>query len=132
MYKHVLIATDGSELAGRAVATGLALAKALKAEVTGVTVTEPWAAVVAEGFPYREYQKPAAEQAGRILAAVTDAAKGSGLECATVHVPDRYPAEGIVNCANEKVMRPDRYGLARTPRPVQAAPWQRNDTRAHS
>jgi nucleotide-binding universal stress UspA family protein len=62
MYKHVLIATDGSELAGRAVATGLALAKALKAEVTGVTVTEPWAAVVAEGFPNREYQKGAAEQ----------------------------------------------------------------------
>jgi nucleotide-binding universal stress UspA family protein len=102
MYKHVLIATDGSELAGRAVATGLALAKALKAEVTAVTVTEPWAAVVAEGFPYQEYQKAGAEQAARILAAVSDAAKGSGLECATVHVPDRYPAEGIVDCASEK------------------------------
>ena len=27
MYKHILIATDGSELAGRALAHGLALAK---------------------------------------------------------------------------------------------------------
>ena len=34
MYKHILIATDGSELAGKAVAAGLALAKELKAKVT--------------------------------------------------------------------------------------------------
>ena len=106
MYKHILIATDGSELAGKAVATGLALAKELKAEITAITVTEPWAAIVAGemalGFPYQEYQKGAAEHAARILAAVSDAAKGSSLECATVHVPDRYPAEEIVDCANEK------------------------------
>jgi hypothetical protein len=54
-------------------------------------VTEPWAAVVADGFPYQEYQEAAAEQAARILAAISGAAKGSGLDCATVHVPDRIP-----------------------------------------
>ena len=106
MYKHILIATDGPELAGKAVTTGLALANKLKAEITAVTVTEPWEAIVAGdmalGFPYREYQKGAAEHAARILAAVSDAAKGSDLDCATVHVPERYPAEGIVDCANEK------------------------------
>ena len=42
MYKHILIATDGSELAAKAVAQGLDLAKALGAKVTAVTVTEPW------------------------------------------------------------------------------------------
>jgi hypothetical protein len=31
MYQHILIATDGSRLAGKAVATGLALAAVLKA-----------------------------------------------------------------------------------------------------
>lgn len=106
MFKHILIATDGSELAGKAVATGLALANELNAEITAIMVTEPWAAIVAGemalGFPYQEYQKAATEQAARILAAVSDAAKSSGLDCATVHVPDRYPAEGIVDCANEK------------------------------
>lgn len=106
MYKHILIATDGSELAGKAVATGLALAKELKAKVTTVTVSEPWTALVtgemALGFPYQEYEKGATENAARILAAVSDAAKGSGLDCATVHVMDRYPAEGIVDCAKEK------------------------------
>jgi len=44
MYKHILIATDGSELAGRALAHGLALAKELKASVTVVTVTPLWSA----------------------------------------------------------------------------------------
>ena len=45
MYKHILIATDGSELAGKAVAAGFALARELKASVTAVTVTEPWTAL---------------------------------------------------------------------------------------
>ena len=39
MYKHILIATDGSELASQAVAHGIALAKEHKAPVTVVTVT---------------------------------------------------------------------------------------------
>ena len=34
MYKHILIATDGSDLATKAVATGLALAKQLGAKAT--------------------------------------------------------------------------------------------------
>jgi nucleotide-binding universal stress UspA family protein len=39
MYKKILIATDGSELASRAVAHGLKLAKELKVPVVVVTVT---------------------------------------------------------------------------------------------
>jgi len=38
MYRHVLIPTDGSELAGRAVRHGLALAKLVGAKVTALTV----------------------------------------------------------------------------------------------
>lgn len=45
MYKHILIATDGSELATKAVEHGLVLAKALGAKATAVTVTESWVAV---------------------------------------------------------------------------------------
>ena len=44
MYRHILIATDGSELAHRALVHGLALAKSVGARVTALTVTEPWAA----------------------------------------------------------------------------------------
>ena len=38
MYRHILIPTDGSELAQKAVTQGLALAKVLSAKVTALTV----------------------------------------------------------------------------------------------
>ena len=44
MYKHILIATDGSELATKALEHGLALAKRDGARVSVVTVTELWSA----------------------------------------------------------------------------------------
>ncbi|MFZ1103358.1 MAG: universal stress protein [Hyphomicrobiaceae bacterium] len=105
MCKHILVATDGSELAGRAVTTGLALAKALKARVTALTVTEPWSAMVtgepALVFPIEEYEKAAAEKAARILSGVSTAAKNAGVECETVHVDD-FPAEGIIETAKTR------------------------------
>ena len=44
MYKQILIATDGSELAAKAVSHGIALAKEHKASVSVVTVTDIWSA----------------------------------------------------------------------------------------
>jgi hypothetical protein len=41
-----LIATDGSELAAKAVAAGLELARVLGAKATAVTATEPWTTMV--------------------------------------------------------------------------------------
>src|SRR5215831_2564796 len=41
MYQHILIPTDGSELAERAVTRGLSLAKFLGAAVTVIIVEEP-------------------------------------------------------------------------------------------
>jgi nucleotide-binding universal stress UspA family protein len=105
MYKHILIATDGSELAGRAVAAGLALAKALEARVTALTASEPWTAMVigepALMFPMEEYEKAAAENASRILSAVSSSAEEAGVECETVHVTD-FPAEAIIAAAKTK------------------------------
>ena len=45
MYKKILIATDGSELAIRALVHGLKLAKELKVPVAVVTVTPMWSAL---------------------------------------------------------------------------------------
>ena len=42
MYQHILIATDGSELATHAVTNGLSLAKSLGAKVTAIVVEEPF------------------------------------------------------------------------------------------
>ena len=41
MYANILLSTDGSDVAGTGVNHGIALAKALNAKVTVITVTEP-------------------------------------------------------------------------------------------
>src|SRR5689334_3327723 len=105
MFKHVLIATDGSELAQKALAHGLALAKALDAKVTAVTVTGiyptgPYAPIPMPSM-IEHYDAAAALSAANILASVNDAATKLGVACVTVHVKDQAPAEGILAAANE-------------------------------
>ena len=106
MYKHMLIATDGSELAGKAVATGLQLAKALGAKVTAVTVTE---AVGGHGARrggvrvsdrgVREERPPRTPPASWPTS--PPRRKKQGVACETVHVTE-FPAEGIIETAKDK------------------------------
>lgn len=109
MYKHILIATDGSELAGRGVDTGLKLAQALHATATLVTVSEPWQDVVA-GDPsamalsieLRDGQRKArAAAAEQVLAAAQASAAAAGVVLATVYIPERQPADAILETAQE-------------------------------
>ncbi len=106
MYKHILISTDGSEVAQKGVDHGLTLAKSLGAEVLVITVTEPypmftgaaahWAPGPVEMGDYIEAQKEGAE---KLLASVKEAAGKLGVEARTVHVADAWPAEAIVEAA---------------------------------
>lgn len=79
MFKHILIATDGSDLAQVAVQTGLELAKALGAKVTAVTVTQPWAELMpgeaAITPPVEEYVGALQAEADTILSSVAEQAK---------------------------------------------------------
>jgi nucleotide-binding universal stress UspA family protein len=106
MYKHILIATDGSELAGKAIAAGFALARQLDAQVVVVTVTEPWSALVtgdaALGFPKDEYDKSANEHASHILSGASKLAREADIRCETVHAKNQYPADGILDTAHKK------------------------------
>ncbi len=106
MFKHILIATNGSELADKAVVEGLALARALKAKATAVTVTEPWDALsmaaIAEAQmrnPIADYEERMTAAANRILWSVGEKAKKLDVPCATVYVKDRHPAEGTIETA---------------------------------
>jgi nucleotide-binding universal stress UspA family protein len=68
--------------------------------------TEPWPVAVADGVmvanPIPEYEQSVAQDASRILAAVAETAGRLGMACATVHVADRYPAEGIIELARAR------------------------------
>ncbi|MGD9804324.1 MAG: universal stress protein [Hyphomicrobiaceae bacterium] len=106
MYNHILIAVDGSDLAGKALSQGLSLAKALASQVTVVTVTEPWATQVsgeaAIAFPFEDYEKAMAASAAEILSKANATAAKAGVACSTVHVQERHPAEGILETAKAK------------------------------
>jgi nucleotide-binding universal stress UspA family protein len=105
MFKHVLIATDGSELAQKAVAHGFALAKALEARVTVVTVTDIYPTGPYSPIPLpsmiEHYEAAAALSAANILSSVSDVATKRGVSCATMHVKDQTPAQGILDAARQ-------------------------------
>lgn len=81
MYKHILIATDGSESSAQALTAGLDLARQLNCKATVVTVTEPWTAGGYEVIPtpslIEAYDRTTAKDAKAILADATKAAEGS-------------------------------------------------------
>lgn len=105
MFKHLLIATDGSDLSDKAMQQGLALAQTLGAKVTVTTTTEPWESVivgeVAVVLPVEKYEETADANAGSILTKAKDIAAKTGVEIQTHHVKDRHPAEGILDAAKE-------------------------------
>lgn len=105
MFKHILIATDGSGLAQKAVDQGLDLAKALGAKVTAVTVT-PSLASVAPGraavvVPIEDYIRAVKENTTAIFSSVSASAKRVGVECTLRHEAEQLPAEGILAAAKE-------------------------------
>ena len=108
MYERILIATDGSELAGKGLRHGLALAAALHVPVVVVTVTEPWMpafddalALSADPVLQQEYREGCASSAQRILEDAVAQASAAGVACETVHVPDGFPSDAIVQAVAE-------------------------------
>ena len=106
MFAHLLIATDGSELAAKAGTTGLCLAKRMAARVSVVTATEPWSATTigdlsAFDFPTDEFEAAAARRAGEIPARVSEAAAQFQVHCETAHAMD-YPAKAIIATARAR------------------------------
>ncbi|SSC72156.1 unnamed protein product [Ciceribacter sp. T2.26MG-112.2] len=107
MYKHILIATDGSELAQKGVDHGLSLAKNLDAKVVVVTVTEPFPIYAGEGWAlgpgdFERYDADQIKFAQELLAPLKASADRFGVTCETRHVPNRRPAEAILDTAAEE------------------------------
>lgn len=100
MYKHILMSTDGSELALKGIQHGLALAKQCGSKVTVLTVTQPYplqSAATTDSWAHA--QKTHADEA---LVAVWDAAKAADVEVAARQITDNSPAEAIVEAAKSQ------------------------------
>jgi len=111
MYDHILISTDGSEVAQKGIDHGLSLAKSLGARVTVVMVTEGFPIYAQTGMTgawipgpteMAQYEAGQKEMVQEVLAAVAAAAKQLGVSADTVHVPEGYPAEAIVDTAKAR------------------------------
>ena len=99
MYSHILITTDGSELAQRGVDHGLTLAKNLGSKVTVLTVTEPYPFhSPATVETWTNAQKKHADAA---LATADATASKMGLNAELVQTSNSSPAEAIVETAKE-------------------------------
>ncbi|MGT2465331.1 universal stress protein [Mesorhizobium atlanticum] len=107
MYKRILIATDGSELAQKGAAHGLELAKGLGATVTFVTVSEPfpalaWGGAMAGYVAADElvnYEESARKYASELLGKCKAEADAKGVGSKAVHIENRTPAEAILEVA---------------------------------
>lgn len=103
MYRHILIPTDGSNLAQRGVAHGLALAKSLGAKVSVIFVVEPFSEMTGRFQEavarYAELRK---EQAASTLDGAAKLAREAGVACETIQVENGQPHQAIIAAAEDK------------------------------
>jgi nucleotide-binding universal stress UspA family protein len=106
MYANILIPTDGSELAAKAVQHGIALARRLGAKVTVLTVLAPFHTFTTnsqmiEDTP-AQYKARMQERAEEILGTIARAAQVAGVACDSVQVEDEHPYRAIIDTAASK------------------------------
>jgi nucleotide-binding universal stress UspA family protein len=107
MYKHILIPTDGSATAEKAVKAGLKFAKWAKAKVTVFTAMPefrtPTAGEVASrsAISIAEHERRSMAQANKLLDKVARRAKAAGVKLQTAAVLSDQPAEAIVAAADK-------------------------------
>ncbi|HZS65988.1 MAG TPA: universal stress protein [Burkholderiales bacterium] len=110
MFKHILLPTDGSALAAKGVKTGVRLAKALGARVTGVYVIEPYlppimpetAVMAGAALDPGDYDKATKGHAAKTLARLESDARGAQVRCATQSVSAAQPWQGILKVARAR------------------------------
>ena len=109
MYRHILIPTDGSELAQRAVSHGLSLAKAVGAKVTALIVEHsfdvfhvPESKMYSMPKEFAAYNAHIKEHATKVLDGVAQAAKAAGVACETIQEVHDHPYQSIIMTATEK------------------------------
>jgi nucleotide-binding universal stress UspA family protein len=106
MYTNILIPTDGSELAGKAVQHGIALAKRIGAKVTVLTVLPPFHVFTTDAQMIEDtpalYKARMQEHAEEILGTVARAAQAASVACEMVHVEHEHPYQAIIDTAESK------------------------------
>ena len=107
MYKHILIPTDGSDVAAKAINAGVALAKEMGAKVTGFYAEEPRPMHLhSDGYRIEkdllaEFDRRSREYADRSVAKIAEAAKAAGVEFEACVEKSVKPYQAIIDAATE-------------------------------
>ncbi len=106
MYKHILIPTDGSDTARKAVEAAVDYARETGARITFFTAVPeyqvPYVSEDAARKPVmsvEEHERRSAEKASAILAPALERARTCGVEFASDHALSNTPYEAIVEAA---------------------------------
>lgn len=103
MYKHILMPTDGSALAAKAIEAGFALAQATGARLTAMVAIEPFNAFALSPesavYNHEVYASQARAEAHRIVDEIAARAAERGLRCEAVVAEATQPHEAIIEVA---------------------------------
>jgi nucleotide-binding universal stress UspA family protein len=106
MFKHILIPTDGSGVAEKAVAAGIEFARNASARITWFTAVAeyqpPSEAEIMGGVhvvSIQEHDQLSRERAAQLLAAPAQRARDAGVACETDYVQSDRPYEAIIEAA---------------------------------
>ena len=111
MYANILLSTDGSDVARKGVEHGIALAKALNARLTIITVTESLPVDYGSGhdsgwIPTQEevdsYDTACKARAGKVLDEARAMSEQVGTPAELLHVPNAHPATAIIETAESR------------------------------
>lgn len=108
MFSRILIATDGSRLSRRAIAEGVALAKATGATVVGFHALVP-SPIIYYGDPMplspstiEAFERDAEQVASKCIGEIEKAARKSGVPFKGVQVRATSPAETLIRVAKKE------------------------------
>jgi len=106
MFKNILVPTDGSELAEKAIRYAVTLAKEQGSKITALTVFRPFHVVTLEPDMMTDtsakYSERVAERAGKYLDAISKAAKAADVTCDAVRLEHEHPFQGIIDTARDR------------------------------
>ncbi|HXM80464.1 MAG TPA: universal stress protein [Burkholderiales bacterium] len=105
MYKHILIPTDGSETADKAVDAGIDFARQANARITWFTAVPEYRlpgqgeVVSRKAISLDEHDRRSREQAEAIFAKVMPRAVAAGVECDSDYAQSDHPYQAIIASA---------------------------------
>jgi len=108
MYKHILLPTDGTKLAAKAVKQGITLAKSLGAKVTIFNVVHEYQMMMDEGFILpnavqlkKRFDDDAVKRSRKILDDFKAEANAAGVDADGVTATEELPYEAIIRQAKK-------------------------------